>query len=446
MEKETALRASLRLRDATAIVVGCVIGVGIFRAAAPVAELLHSPALVMLVWLAGGILSFCGALCFAELAAAYPKAGGDYVYLTKAYGPAVGFLFGWTKLFVERIGTIAVLGYVFAEYVGFLLGYGPIGTKLAATSAILFLTVANVMGLHVGKQLQNVLTVIKVLALLLIIGTGLSCFPSAQGPIGSWGPERGAADTARAFGAALVFVIWTYGGWNEITYVAEEVQDPKRTLPWSILGGLGLITVLYLVVNWVYLSFIPLDQMAGKPLIAAEVMQIFWGSLGGGVAAFMVACSAFGAVNGEILTGGRIALAIGRDHPLFARLSHVHPLFLTPAKALAFNAAGGIVLIWVGSFEQIVTYSTVVLALFFAMTALAVPILRRRDPATTRPYRVWGYPVTPALFIGGMALFVANVAWMQPKETLLGFGLLLLGIPLYGWSRTLKREFMSHEP
>lgn len=442
MEKKVRLQASLRFWDATAIVVGCVIGVGVFRVAAPIAEHVATPGLVMLVWLVGGLLSFCGALCFAELGAAYPKSGGDYVYLSKAYGPTVGFLFGWTKLFVERIGTIAILGHVFAEYLGYLVPSGTLGIKLCATLGVAALTAANIVGLHLGKQLQNVLTLMKVAALLAIVGIGWFHPPVALGLEQPIWPERFTPQSLQAFGVALVFVIWTYGGWNEVTYVAEEVQDPKRTLPASILWGVGAITILYLAVHWVYLKFVPLAAMPEKPLIAAEVMEAMLGPLGAAVTALMVACSALGACNGEILTGGRIALAMGRDHALFRHLSVVHPTAKTPARALAFNAAGASVLIWAGTFEQIVTYSTVVLAIFFVMTALAVPVLRRRDPATPRPYRVWGYPVTPALFIGGTGLFVANVAWMQPRETLLGFGLLTLGLPLYGWSQTMRKGLL----
>jgi amino acid transporter len=426
------------LIDATALCIGCIIGVGIFRAAASVAVYLHTPALFMLVWVLGGAISFCGALCYAELGAAYPKTGGDYVYITKAYGDAAGFLFGWTKLFIERIGTIAILGFVFAEYVGFLFPLGSSGTKWMATLSILVLTGANVVGIQVGKEVQNFLTALKVFSLAAIIGIGFGMGnPQAANSFSSWVPQDG--QTLRGLGVALAFVLWAYGGWTESAYVAEEIRNPKRNLPWSIFLGLGLVTALYLAVNWVYLRFIPLDQMPSERMVAAEVMGRVLGPWGGKATALAVAISAFGALNGYILTGGRILLAIGEDHPLFGRLGRVHPTFATPAAALFFNAAGAILLVWMGTFDQIVTYSTVAISIFFAMAAFGVILLRLREPQVVRPYRALGYPLTPILFVLAMALFIADVAWMQPKETLFGFGLLALGVPLYLWSRALEK-------
>lgn len=439
MRSQSGFLRSLRAKDAAALVVGCVIGVGIFRAAAPVAAHLSSAPLILAVWAVGGALSFCGALCYAELGAAYPKSGGDYVYITRAYGSTVGFLFGWTKLFVERIGTLAVLAFVFAEYLSYLAPLGPAGVKGTAIAVIAALSFANVVGVRVGARLQNGLTFLKVLVLLGIIGAGfwgLRGGGPQQVPLSAEGSAFG---TLRAFGMALVFVIWTYGGWNESTYVAEEIRDPHRALPWSIFTGLAGVTALYLAVNFIYLQHVPVGRLADTPLVAAEVMRKMLGDAGAAAVSAGVALSALGALNGEILTGGRILFAVGRDHALFERLSGIHARFSTPAWALAFNAAGASVLVWAGTFERLVTYSTVVMSVFFGMTALAVIILRKREPDVVRPYRVWGYPVTPILFAAGMAFFVANVAWMQPREAILGFGLLLAGLPLYGLSRALAR-------
>ncbi len=424
------LRRSLHLPDATALVIGCVIGAGIFRTAASISKYLHEPWLVMAVWVAGGFISFCGALCYAELGAAYPKTGGDYVYIKKAYGPAAGFLFGWTKIFTERVGTIAVLGFVFAEYAASVLRWSSVQTKELAMLGILGLTWANVAGIHVGKGVQNLLTVVKLVALLAIIGVGLSVAPIAAA---ASRPAVSSLDlsTLQAFGVALVFVLWTYGGWTESAYVAEEIHDPHRNLPWSILLGLSVVTLLYLAVNWVYMQVIPLSEMPGVPLVAAEVMRRALGPAGATVTSLMIASSAFGALNGYILTSGRILMAVGQDHPLFSRLAVLHPVFATPARALAFNAAIAVLLVWVGTFDQIVTYSTVVISVFFALAALAVIVLRVKDPETPRPYRVWGYPVTPVLFVLALGLFVANIPWTQPKEAVFGFLLAGTGLPVY---------------
>ena len=426
------------LMDATALVVGSVIGAGIFRMAASISTQIHTPGLFMAVWLAGGLISFCGALCYAELGAAYPKTGGDYVYIQKAYGPPAGFLFGWTKIFTERIGTIAILGFVFAEYLGSILGFDPVGTKWLAAGAIVLLTGANILGIHVGKRIQNFLTALKLLALLAIIGVGLWGGAGRAEPMRFWRPESVDGATLRAFGVALVFVLWTYGGWTESSYVAGEIRNPRTALPWSILLGLSVVTALYLAVNWVYLLFIPLQEMPGRPLVAAEVMRAALGSIGGEMTALIVASSAFGALNGYILTSGRILLAVGRDHPLFSRAAAIHPRFATPVRALAFNALLAIVLLWMGTFDQIVTYSTVVISAFFAIAAFSVIVLRIKDPQRPRPYRVWGYPVTPIFFVVAMALFIANMIRMQPKESLFGFALAGLGFPLYFWSRRLS--------
>jgi len=433
------LRRSLHLPDATALVIGCVIGAGIFRTAASISKYLHEPWLVMAVWVAGGFISFCGALCYAELGAAYPKTGGDYVYIKKAYGPAAGFLFGWTKIFTERVGTIAVLGFVFAEYAASVLRWSSVQTKELAMLGILGLTWANVAGIHVGKGVQNLLTVVKLVALLAIIGVGLSVAPIAAA---ASRPAVSSLDlsTLQAFGVALVFVLWTYGGWTESAYVAEEIHDPHRNLPWSILLGLSVVTLLYLAVNWVYMQVIPLSEMPGVPLVAAEVMRRALGPAGATVTSLMIASSAFGALNGYILTSGRILMAVGQDHPLFSRLAVLHPVFATPARALAFDAAIAVLLVWVGTFDQIVTYSTVVISVFFAMAALAVIVLRARDPKTPRPYRVWGYPVTPVLFVLALGLFVANITWTQPKEAAFGFLLAGAGLPVYFLSGKLRRK------
>ncbi|MCM8794216.1 MAG: amino acid permease [Candidatus Omnitrophica bacterium] len=433
------LRRDLGFLDAAAIVIGCVVGVGIFRTAASVATHLQSSAMVTAVWLFGGIISFCGAICYAELGAAYPKAGGDYVYLTKAYGRLAGFLFGWTKLFIERIGTIAILGFVFAEYLGFVFVFTPREIKVMATAAIVFLTAANAIGVHVGKRIQNLLTSLKIAALAAIVAAGFTAGHGEAAHLQPVWPSVIDGGLLRSFGVALAFVLWTYGGWAEPAYMAEEIRRPERNLPLAMFWGLALVTGFYLLVNWVYILYIPLSEMPRKPLVAAEVMQAALGPAGAKVTSLMVACSAFGALNGMIMTTSRILLAVGRDHPLFARLSEVHPHFSTPIWALTFNTAAAVLLVWVGTFEQIVTYSTVVISVFFAMTALAVIRLRKKDPHRHRPYRVWGYPATPIFFVAATALFIVDVAVMEPKESVFGFGLLLMGLPLYVWSQMLKK-------
>ncbi|MBI4354990.1 MAG: APC family permease, partial [Candidatus Omnitrophica bacterium] len=423
----------------------------------------------------------CGGLCYAELAAMFPKTGGDYVYVTAAYGRCAGFLFGWTKLFIERTGTIAVLAIVFASYLGQLLPPVPRLTPCLATGAIILLTVTNAVGIYAGKVVQNSLTLIKIAALGTILLTGVGSShanwqPFAAAPAWSW-------SLVPSLGTALVFVLWTYGGWVESAYVAEEVQEPRRDIPWSIIGGIAATTALYLGVNAVYLAYVSVEEMPRQPLVAATMMRRAIGPLGGEFIAVMVACSAFGALNGYILTGGRILYALGQDHGLFARLGRLHPKFETPAKALIAAGACAILLVWWGTFDQILTYTTVVITLFYILTAASVFLWRRREPFDSprrkgvarsgrmsfdsarlqraslrmlsavealseveaeplrvRPYRVWGYPATPLLFIVTMAWFMVNAFRQQPREACLGLALLCAGVPLYAWSQMLTKR------
>lgn len=425
------LSRGLGLFDAAMLVIGCIVGVGIFRTAASIAAHVSSPTLTLALWGLGGGLSLCGALCYAELAAMFPKSGGDYVYISEIYGRFWGFLFGWAKLFVERTGTIAILGFVFAEYAGRLVPPLAAELRLLAAGAVIALTAVNVIGLRWGKLVQNVFTLLKVAALgALIVAGWWSCLLGAT-PTLIWDLPAMDRSLVPAAGLALVFILWTYGGWTEAAYVAEEVTHPQRHVPRAILGGLLLTTVLYVMVNLAYLVCLSPEQLRKSPLVASSVMQAAWGPTGALVIAMMVACSAFGALNGYILTGGRILYAMGREHPLFARLGRVHPTFHTPAAALWLNAAIAVILISTKTFEQIMTYSTVVISVFFVMAVFGVILLRRRRPALPRPYRAAGYPLTPIVFCLTMIGFIGVVCAREPREAVFGFGLLVLGMPLY---------------
>ncbi len=433
--RELKLVRSLGLGDATLLVVGCIIGVGIFKTAGVIASHVPSPPLILGLWLFGGVLSLCGALCYAELAAMFPKTGGDYVYTTQIYGRCWGFLFGWTKLFVERTGTIAILGFVFAEYLGGAVGYGPTTTKWVAAGAVALLTLINMFGIRWGTIVQNLFTSLKIAALGGIVVVGWGAGHGVGSLVAPMPAALASGSVWQALGVALVFVLWTYGGWTEAAYVAEEIQQPERNVPRALIGGLLLTTALYLLVNAVYLAYIPIAQMPLTTLVAAVTMQQAIGAAGARLVTWMVACSAFGALNGYILTGGRILYALGRDHAVFARLAVLHPRFHTPALALVVNAAIAMVLVCTKTLDQIMTYSTVVISVFFTMVVFGVILLRRRQPGLPRPYRTWGYPVTPIAFILTMIGFIANVCAEQPMDALFGFGFFALGVPLYWLSR-----------
>jgi len=435
MSKSPTLLRSLGLGDATMLVIGCIVGVGIFRTASSIATHLNSPFLILALWVFGGLLSLCGALCYAELASMFPASGGDYVYISEIYGRFWGFLFGWTKLFIERTGTIAILGFVFAEYAGRVVPFDTTRLRWVAAGAILLLTAVNVAGIQWGKYVQNVFTALKILALIAIIAAGISAAASHNTVNPSWTLPPIDGSLIQAMGVALVFVLWTYGGWTEAAYVAEEVRDPTHTVPRSIILGVVLTTLLYLFVNWSYLLFVPIETLPETPLVASHVMQEALGDLGGFFIAWMVACSAFGALNGYILTGGRILYAMGKDHALFNRLGSVDPTFHTPALALWANAGIAIGLVFTKTFDQIMTYSTVVISVFFTLAVFGVMILRRTSPRYPRPYRAWGYPLTPILFCLTMVGFILDVCVKQPAEAAFGFLLLAMGLPLFWWSR-----------
>ena len=432
------LARSLGLGDATMLVVGCIVGVGIFRTASSIAGHLPSPLLILALWVFGGLLSLCGALCYAELAAMFPVTGGDYIYISEVYGRRWGFLFGWTKLFIERTGTIAILGFVFAEYGSRVLPYGPQALRWVAAGAICLLTAVNVVGVAWGKYVQNVFTVLKIAALGVLIAAGVSAVAGGHVVGPGWALPPLNLRIVPAMGIALVSVLWTYGGWTEAAYVAEEVKTPTRNVPRALIGGLLLTTVLYALVNWSYLVLIPVERLAETPLVASAVMQQAMGPSGGTFIAWMVACSAFGALNGYILTGGRILYAMGKDHALFASLGTIHPTFRTPVRALWINALVAVGLVFTKTFDQIMTYSTVVISVFFTMAVVGVIVLRRTRPRVPRPYRAWGYPWTPILFCLTMIGFIANICVKDPAESAFGFALLALGLPLYQWHVTQR--------
>jgi basic amino acid/polyamine antiporter, APA family len=440
MKERPLLIRGLNVWDAGALVVGCVIGAGIFRLSDSVAKASPSPFMFLLAWALGGLLSLCGALCYAELATRFPRTGGDYVFLTEAYGRRAGFLFGWTKLFVQRTGTIAIIAFVFAEHAARVFGAGPETVKPVASAAIVALTLANVAGLGFGKGIQNVFTFLKVAAILLIVAVGLLAGEGSWSNFTPFWPEW-SPGLISSTGVALIFVLWTYGGWENAAYVAEEVKDPRRNLPRSIVGGLLVATGLYLLVNVVYLYYLPLSEMRATDLVAAGAMERVRPGFGGRAVAAMVMASTFGALNGFILAGGRILLALSRDHALFEKLAHLPESTRTPAYALLCNGAIALLLVWTGTLDQIVTYTEIVIYLFFTATGVSLFVFRKREGAgDDGSYRVWGYPWTPAVFILMCFAFAVNAVIEQPKESLLGFAVAALGLPLYALSERLKKS------
>lgn len=424
--------------DASALVVGCIIGAGIFRLSDSVARASLTPGLFLLAWVIGGLLSLCGALVWAELATRFPKNGGEYVFLTQGYGRAWGFVYGWTRLFVSRTGTLAIMAFVFAEHTARVLGVPPGTVKPIASAAIVLLTGINMLGVRFGKDVQNTFTTLKLLALFGLIAVGLAAGGGSVESFTPLWPSEGRS-VLSSLGLALIPVLWTYGGWYEAAYVAGEVREPEKNLPRAIVGGLLCTTAIYLLVNAIYLAYLPLDTMKQTDLVAAGMMDRIFPGVGGRVVAAMVMVSTFGALNGFIFSGGRILAALGQDHALFRKMGRVSPRTETPVQALGVNAAIALVLVWTGTLDAIVTYTEVVIYLFFAATAATLFLFRRRDSAPTAGYRVWGYPVVPVVFILLNVAIAVNGLWEDPRVALLGVGAAALGFPLYALSRRLDR-------
>jgi len=423
--------------SASAVLVGSTIGSGIFRVPSEVAADVGTVGAIALLWAIGALVALFGALTLAELAVLFPRSGGIYVFLREGYGPLPAFLFGWTELLVIRPSALGAIAMLFAEYVQEFLPMTGTQVRLVAAGAILLLASANIRSVTWGAAVQNASTAAKVLALvglaLLAFALGEFSQGALAGPIGleprSWG----------GFGVALIAVMWAYDGWADLTFLAGEVRDPARTLPRALLGGTLAIVAIYLLVNTAYLWVLPLEEMADRPLVAADAARKLIGEGGAGVVAAMVMVSAFGALNGSTMTGPRIFFAMADDGLFFRPVAAVHPRFRTPWVAIALAALLGIGYVSIRSFEQLADSFILGIWPFYALAVGAVFLLRRRRPDLERPYRTAGYPLVPLAFLIASLLMLGNALVEEPGSTLYGFGIILLGIPVYfawrAWGR-----------
>jgi APA family basic amino acid/polyamine antiporter len=427
-------RQSLTLFDSTCLIVGIIIGVGVYQMAPDIARGVGGPAGLIALWLAGGLLSLCGALCYAELATAYPQEGGDYVYLSRAYGSWAGFLFGWAQLAIVRPGDIVVLAFAFATYARTL--WDPLAgsafpwTQHAyAIAAVVALTTINVLGVREGKWTQNLLTVIKALGLLFIVTVAAFAGPSAPVTVAGEIP----------LSLAFIFVLFTYGGWNEMAYVAAEVKNPARNIVRALVLGTLAVTLLYLLVNGAFLAALGFDGLRVSEAVAADTINRVWPDAGGRLIALLVCLSALGAVNGLIFTGARISYAVGAERRGFGWLGKWHPRLGTPANALLLQGVIACVLVVaLGTFVHAVLYTAAVVYSFYLATSLAVIVLRRRDPQAARPFRTIGYPLTPIVFAAVCAFLIYSAVTYKPWVAGGAVVLLLLGLPLHHWSAKQK--------
>jgi APA family basic amino acid/polyamine antiporter len=422
--------------------VGTIIGSGIFLVPHNVALQVGSVSAVILVWIVGGGLALAGSLSLAELGAATPEAGGVYIYLRDAYGKLAAFLYGWAALLVIESGGIATLAVAFSIYSSTFFRLPPLERKLVASAVIAVLTLVNIAGVKRASGVQTFFTLAKLAGVAIIVGFAL--FAHHLTPIA---PRAGYAPphtTLSSFGVALIGVLWAYHGWHHLSHVAGEVRNPSKVLPRSFLVGALIVIFAYLSANLAYLHVLSLPVMAQDAYqrVAAKTMEILWGPRGAAFVSGLILCSIFGATNGNILGGARAYFAMARDRVMFSAVGRIHPRFETPYVALLIQGIWSIVLAATGTFEQLYTYVIFTGWIFYAAAAIAVVILRRKRPQLARPYRV--YPLLPVAFAAAALIIIINALARSPRESGVGLGLVLLGIPVYlVWTRFGGREKMS---
>jgi basic amino acid/polyamine antiporter, APA family len=452
---------ALPLPDAILLVVGGVIGTGVFLKTAAMAQLLHTPTLVLLAWVAAGILSLAGALTFAELGSMFPETGGDYVYLKKVYGEMLAFLWGWMALAVVSTGSIAAVSTGFAIFLSAIVPMGgpwvertfrlfgqdmhwQFGAQqLIAVAAIVFFSAVNCLSVAVSGRVQSVLTGVKVLGITGIV-LGVLFFSTSA----SWAHLATPPGTipwggAQAFGAAMVAALWAYQGWFMLTMVAGEVRDPGRNVPRALLIGMLIVIFVYVLTNLSYLYAIPFGEITtansnthpGALSVAAKAVQTFSGSLGLKFVSVAFVVSAVGALDAVILQTARIPYALSRDRLFFSRVGEVSESGRVPVWAILMQAAWASVLALSGTFDQLTTCAIFSIWVFYAVTASAVFVLRRKMPDAPRPYRTPGYPLMPLLFVVVAAWLVVNTIQTNPVESMVGLGIIALGVPVYFFFR-----------
>jgi len=425
------------------IVIGTMIGSGIFINPAKVAKDVGTPELMLAVWIVGGILSFFGALSLSELGAAFSQAGGIYIYLREAYGSLIAFLFGWTLFLVVEAGTLATLAVAFStKYLPYFFSPSKIEAKLVSIVLIILLAAVNYLGVKKGASLMNFLTAIKFAALIAICGV---VFFFAKGStanfLSSASTAQPSGNVLGSFGVALVAALWAYKGWETSTYSAGEIKNPQKKLPLGIFIGSLSVIFLYLLANQAYLYVFPASQMAQSDRIAADVMEAAVGPVGASIIALIILFSITGTVNGHLLTSPRVFYAMAKDGLFFRSVAKIHPRYLTPYFAIIVLALWGSLLSLSGTFEQLFTYVIFGYWIFMGLTVAGVIILRKKRPDMPRPYRTWGYPITPILFILSAFYLSINSMINTFWNSFAGLAIICVGIPVYFfWKSRLKKS------
>ncbi len=439
---EAELSRELGLFDTVSLVIGTVIGSGIFLVPAEIARAVHTPGWMLSVWVIGGILTLLGALSLAELGAAMPGAGGIYTFITRAFGPLWGFLCGWMLFTVATSGSIATLAAAFPIYLGGFVPLTPVTTKLAGIVVIVLLTWINILGVKHGARVGNVLTVLKVGGLVAMVAA-IFLMPGqprldtpTPAPVLPTGPI-----SAAAIGAAVIAVLWAYEGWHDLSFAAGEIKNPQRNFPLGLIGGVALIVVLYLAANLAYLKVLTPAEIAATDRVALTAMTRVTGAFGGKLLTAAILCSILGAMNSLILAGPRAYYQMAKDGLFLERASRVHPRWRTPVEALVFQGLWSIFLVlFIGGFSQLFTYVIFGGWIFYALAVVSVVVLRRKDPMMARPFRVPGYPVVPLLFAAAALALVVSTLIATPRESGIGLAFIGLGVPIYYMQRAWRRR------
>lgn len=433
-----APKPTLTLFDAVAMIVGVVIGAGIFRAPSIVAGSVSTEMVFVGLWVAGGLISLVGALCYAELGSSHPNAGGEYYFLKRAYGGWLAFLFAWARMSVIQTGAIAAIAFVFGDYATRLLPLGSMSSVIYALIAVVAITLLNIAGTRESKRVQNVLTASLACAIAAVIIAGFS--------LGAPAPAAAAAahapSSAPMFSQlALIFILLTYGGWNEAAYLTAEVRDPRRNIVRALVIGIVTVTILYVLLNIAYLNVLGLDGMKASKAVAADLMQATLGGAGAVVLSVIVVAASLSTLNATVFTGARTNYAVGRDYPIFAVLGRWKEGANAPVNALLLQGAIAVALVLLASqtpdgFETMVTYTAPAFWFFFMLTGISLFILRRQAPSQPDPFRVPLYPLTPILFVAMCAFMLwSSTSYALSKDpssigAQIGIGVMLLGIPL----------------
>jgi len=427
----TKLRRELTLYGLTMVAVGSSIGSGIFLTPSQIAGHLPSPALIMLVWAVGGVIALTGALTFAELGSMFPQAGGVYVYLREAYGDLFGFLYGWAYLLVITSGAMAALAIAFAYYLGFIFPMSQTAITAVALMVIVVVTTVNVVRVKAGGMLANIFTGLKLLGIGGLVIVGLVWGSPQTMRVVEPAAASSSTGFVAAFGLALVGVLWSYGGFQHASYVAGEAIDAKRTVPRAMILGALIVAFVYLLTNLAYLFLLPVPEIAASGSVAADAVSTVI-PFGGTLIALVIAISVFGTAGIFALSTPRIYYAMAEDGIFFRKLADVHPRFRTPANAILLQSGWAIVLLlfW-GTFEDVITYVVFMDWVFFGLAGAAVFILRRTRRDAERPYRTFGYPVTPGIFVGISIWFVINTLIERPLHAWVGLIFTLAGVGVY---------------